>query len=566
MPDTTGTAGGAQGTSILPRVAPASGAASRKDKAAKPATRMAKLARLASARGYVWTAFYNLYAAAVADGDADAGYQLADVLASLHPTHARVEIDEAFELALRKPWARPASLTRAIVDYLMLDWRVECALNGAPLSGEDLGAMAERLANRELFAALLQGSAVADLRLERLLVVLRDYLAGTAPLTASETRLAALVATQANLVEYLWARPADAGAPAGDRSGAAASGAGERALRASLFRPPDAEEIGALESLERSAAVAFLLVRVRDEPVRHARLCEQIARQATGFALDELHETGCCPRWVTQPVAPRNLPLAVHRRLRRQQHAGSEILVVGCGTGQDLFSLCATYPQAHVTALDSSPQALAYAALRCEDQRLQGIDFLPGSLLDVAPLGWVFDVIECLDPRRQFPDLDFGCEALARCTTRGSLVRVAVPAESTDRLVSALRASARASGIGNDAAGLKRFRQDLLEGRHGALPPVLLEAPDFYTLSGLRNLLFAGTDSVPAAPAWLAMLDAHGFDFLCEEAGSQRAREASLEKLPATPACAIRDSRRDPSAAFLQTQFLWFERRAARRR
>jgi SAM-dependent methyltransferase len=269
---------------------------------------------------------------------------------------------------------------------------------------------------------------------------------------------------------------------------------------------------------------------------------------------------------VTQPFAARSLPLAVHRRIIRRRRERSEILVVGCGTGQDLFPLCATYPNAHITALDASPGKLAYAALKCEDQGLQTIEFLPGNLLDVAPLGWVFDVIECADAWRQLPDLDFGCEALARCTTRGSLLRIAIPGESTCRLAGALRASSRACGITNSTVDLKRFRTELLQGRHGTLPPALLESPDFYTLSGLRDLLFEGGDGVPGTPAWLALLDAHGFDFLCEEAGGDQARDARpAAKLQDTPASAVRDSRRD-HAVSSGMQFLWFERRAPGRR
>src|SRR5262245_25191261 len=73
-------------------------------KRATPAARMAKLARAARARGYHWTAFYSLYAAAVVEGDREAGFQLADVLIALRPTQMLPEIDEAFRLALETPW------------------------------------------------------------------------------------------------------------------------------------------------------------------------------------------------------------------------------------------------------------------------------------------------------------------------------------------------------------------------------------------------------------------------------------------------------------------------------
>ena len=54
-----------------------------------PAAQMARLARLARARGYLWTAFYNLYAASIVEGDTTAGFQLAEVLTVLRPRQPR---------------------------------------------------------------------------------------------------------------------------------------------------------------------------------------------------------------------------------------------------------------------------------------------------------------------------------------------------------------------------------------------------------------------------------------------------------------------------------------------
>jgi hypothetical protein len=530
---------------------------------------MAKLARLAHARGYLWTAFYNLYAAAVVEGDREAGFRLAEVLIELHPTHALAEVDEAFGLALRAPWARPASLTRPVVDYLMLDWRVECATEDTHLSTDDLVVVAERLANRELFVALLQTSVVSDLRLERLLIVLRDHLAAAASLTPSEMRLAALLATQAYLVEYLWPDKVGPVETQAAQSGGPSPVTAGRALQNSLFRPPTAAEVSAIEAMEGDPVISFLLERVRDEPARHARHREEIERVAVGFracTLDGHDEPMSCTRWVTQPFAPRTLPLAVRRRLRGRHREGGEILVVGCDAGQELFAVRATHPRAHITALDASPEKLAYAALKCEEHGLLTIDFLAGNLLDIPPLGWTFDLIECLNMRRQLRDPDFGCEALARCTRPGSLLRLGVDSEATCRLVSALRASSQACGITSEVADLKRFRAELLESRHGALPPALLKSPDFYTVSGLCDLLFADREIALGASAWLAMLDLHGFDFLCEEATGEGMQATRAAGPPNASLGSVRDSRRDHPFAFGDTQFLWFERRPQTRR
>ncbi|HYS11810.1 MAG TPA: class I SAM-dependent methyltransferase, partial [Burkholderiaceae bacterium] len=541
-------------------------------KRATPAARMAKLARLARARGFLWTAFYNLYAAAVIEGDQEAGFQLADVLIAFRPSEVLPEVDEAFQLALRTPWTRPASLTRAIVDYLLLDPRVEQITEEVNLSTDDLDLAAGVLARNELFATLLQTSVANDLRLERLLIALRDHLLAVAPSTPGALRLAALLATQANLVEYLWpytTGPIEA-QTTHDRPLQPVTSA--RALLNCMFRPPNGAEINAIELIAADPAISCLLERVRDEPILHTRCRDELERTAVCLgtsAVNGHNGSRSGARWVKEPFAPRKVPLAVHRRLRARRFEAGDVLVAGCGTGQDLFAVRATYPNAHVTALEANTDKLAHAARKCAEAGLPLIELLPGSLLDVAPLGWTFDLIECPGLQRHVPDADFGCEALARCSRSGSLLRLAVYSDATCRLVSALRRSAQMCGISRALGDLQRFRAELLEGLHGALPPSLLQSPEFHTASGLRDLLFADGEVALGTSAWIAMLHIHGFDFVCEEVNGDLVRAARAAGFPGAPLWSVRDSRRfqrEQPFAFGGTQFLWFERRARLRR
>lgn len=529
-----------------------------------------QLARLARARGHLWTAFYNLYAAALAEGDSGAGWQLAEVLNALNPARPLAEVDEAFELALRTPWIRPSALTRATVDYLMLEPSVELAAEGIGLLAADLDAAVEHLAGNRVFAALLQICVASDLRLERLLVFLREHLLTVDPTTPGAMRLAALIATQANLVEYLWPRTVGrVDEPAHGTAHAPVTAA--RALMNSMFRAPGLAEIAALESLEADPAIACLLERVRDEPLSKTRHRDEIERAAVSLGTSALECRGAAwvaPRWVKEPMIARRLPLAIQRRLRSRRIERGEILVAGCGTGQELPVVRATYPSGHVTALDRSVEKLAYGAHKCAQEGVERIDFFPGSLLDVPPLGWMFDLIECASLQSQSSDPDFECEALERCTRPGALLRVAVYSDATQRLVAALRNLRATLGLAGGLAELRELRAELIAGRHGALPPALLRSPVFYTASGLRELLFGETEVAVGVTAWLAMLHRHRFDFLCEEINGEFVRTARDAGLRGAAAWSIRDCRRfdrEGGLGYGGTQFLWFERRGEKR-
>src|SRR5262249_44417218 len=155
-------------------------------------------------------------------------------------------------------------------------------------------------AGNELFAALLQTAVVSDLRMERLMIALRDHLLVVAPATPGALRLAALLATQASLTEYLWpftTGPVDAQA---GRSGVTPPIPSARALLNIMFRPPTRAEISAIESIAADPAVDCLLARVRDEPVEHTRHRDEIERAAVslGTTASEQHDAQrSCVRW-----------------------------------------------------------------------------------------------------------------------------------------------------------------------------------------------------------------------------------------------------------------------------
>jgi SAM-dependent methyltransferase len=512
--------------------------------------------------------FLPLYAAAAADVRGPAGPRLAALLVRSPVARPRVELDHALTLALATPWAAPETLVRVVVDYLLLDPALARAAQN-PSDTAYLLAAAERLDGNGLFDLLLDVAAVGDPRLVGMMVALRDQFAAVPPTNEVHRRLAAVLALQANRVDYVWPLATDASPVDIAVHGASSAAGPARALVDAMFRAPSESHIGLLETLAGDAAIDRLLPRLRDEPARELQIRHRLERWTSSLGTETTTsplEARPFPRWIAHPRGPRALPAAVHGHMRQRRFRRPGVLVAGCGTGRELPELIDTYPQAQVTAVDTSLAALAYAARKCEEAHLHGIDFIPGDLLDVPPLGWTFDIVECAGVVRTLPDLHEGCAALARCTTVGSVLRLAVLTEGSCRLVNTLKDAFRAHCPQPSDVGVRRFRADLLDGALGPLPRALLDSPDFCTGAGLMRLLLGEREQSLGALAWAAELEGFGFEFLCVEASDALIDAAGEAGFPSASEWNLREWERFERGhpfVFGATYHLWFVRRDA---
>ncbi|KPQ39160.1 MAG: phycobiliprotein asparagine N-methyltransferase [Phormidium sp. OSCR] len=114
---------------------------------------------------------------------------------------------------------------------------------------------------------------------------------------------------------------------------------------------------------------------------------------------------------------------------RKPQRDDVQILDAGCGTGVGTEYLVHLNPQAQVTGIDLSEEAINVARERCRRSRAQRVRLQNLSIYEVDQLETTFDYINCVGVLHHLPDPIAGIQALANRLKPGGLMHVFVYAE-----------------------------------------------------------------------------------------------------------------------------------------
>jgi SAM-dependent methyltransferase len=120
------------------------------------------------------------------------------------------------------------------------------------------------------------------------------------------------------------------------------------------------------------------------------------------LAVKEQYEQNPYPRWVkpAPPVRPLTInqflqsefPLA-HFCAREEKSDNIDILVAGCGTGQEAIETAQRFSQARVLAIDLSVASLAYGARKTRELGIERVVYAQADILKLGSLDQSFEMI-----------------------------------------------------------------------------------------------------------------------------------------------------------------------------
>ena len=452
--------------------------------------------------------------------------------------------------ALSEPWSRPAQFAIAAAPLIKLRsgiaelvTRVNRAWPKRLTAAELLGSSGlATLAEDRLLRCVLETDLICDVELERLLTTVRAALLDLAmPADASETvrpsvlEFYCALAKQCFINEYVFAHEAaelakahalrdalagklQAGTPTPAHWVAAV------ATYVPLHALPGAAAL--LEASWPEAVDEVLTLQLR-EPLEESQHRAAIPRateiaDTVSIAVRQQYEESPYPRWMKPaPVAPATnidtylrglFPLAPLRLLGKRH--GLQVLIAGCGTGQQSIEAALLYAEAQVLAIDLSRASLGYAKRKTVELGLKNIDYAQADILQLGTLGRSFDLIEASGVLHHLGDPMAGWRVLLSLLQPGGVMRVGLYSELARDHIVAARAHIAKQGYGQTADDIRRCRQDIMDVADGSLLKRTMAWRDFYSTSQCRDLLFHVQEHRLTVPEIAAFIADSGVTFL----------------------------------------------------
>jgi Tfp pilus assembly protein PilF/2-polyprenyl-3-methyl-5-hydroxy-6-metoxy-1,4-benzoquinol methylase len=466
--------------------------------------------------------------------------------------------------ALSEVWIRPSQLAPACSRFLALNTAVRDNLALADMTWPKLippekllGSPALTAIGEDgLFRALLETTPVCEVALERLASGLRFSLL-TAALSADclnpspQLDLYCAIARQCFINSYVFIQSdtevEHVRALQDALLSALASGAAIPVLTllavaayVPLYTLPGAETL--LDRTWADSVAAVLAQQVR-APLEEKRLRVAMPILTTidddvSTQVRDQYEENPYPQWVkSPPVAEaktvdtfiRDLfPLSAFVGLDKSGDV--DVLVAGCGTGQQSIDVAQRYKAARVLAIDLSLTSLCYAQRQTRALGLNNIEYAQADIMNLPSTGRTFDVVEALGVLHHLGDPFAGWRALLSLLRPNGIMTLGFYSETARRDIVAAREFVTARGYRPTADDIRRSRQELFDCADGTpLKNVTLTISDFYSLSECRDLLFHSQEHRLNLPEIAEFIAANNLQFLGFNLDWQTARNYALQ-------------------------------------
>ena len=318
----------------------------------------------------------------------------------------------------------------------------------------------------------------------------------------------------------------------------AASSVAALACYVPLYSLPSADLL-----LERPwpAAVSELLTQQVREPSAARRYRSSLPRltaieDAVSLAVRRQYEDNPYPSWTKLAPADEwpSVGAYVRTLFPSAQFAAtgqpdSDILVAGCGTGQQSLETARRFPHARVLAIDLSLASLGYAGVKTEAAQAKNIDYAQADLLQLGTIDRTFDMIEATGVLHHIDDPLEGWRVLLSLLRPQGFMRVGLYSRLARAEVRAARDWIARRGYHATPDDIRRCRQEMIACGSDAPFAGVTHSPDFASTSGCRDLLFhvherqLGLDEIGAFLAG-QKLDFLGFELESQTLEKYRAR------------------------------------------
>ncbi len=451
--------------------------------------------------------------------------------------HDDSEVRTAMVRALTEPWGRPRDLARSAASLVKLDPGIaQSVASAAAASSRPARAMdlfgpdcLAALGADPLLRALLHSAPICDIELERLLTLARRALLEAAVETTDvlecggdSLNFYSALARQCYVTEYVFWHTEEEIKKAGALRDLLAARLAENGKVPALWLVAVAAYFP-LSSLPLASqlldhpwpeAVTDVLVQQVREPMEERQERSSIPKltdieDEVSLLVQNQYEENPFPRWVKAEPAGNPRSLAEYfcdkfPAVPFQRPVGNsriDILIAGCGTGQQSIETAQLFRDAHLLAVDLSMASLAYAKRKTRELGITSIECAQADLAKLGSLGRCFDIIESVGVLHCLADPSAGWRTLVSLLRPGGFMKLGFYSELARQTIVKAMAFIARQGYKGTPDDIRRFRQDMMNMDASAGFASLLETRDFFSISECRDMWFHVQEHRTTLPA-----------------------------------------------------------------
>ena len=166
-----------------------------------------------------------------------------------------------------------------------------------------------------------------------------------------------------------------------------------------------------------------------------------------------------------------------------------EVLIAGCGTGQNSISTATKFRNCKILATDISLSSLAYAIRKTDELGIKNIEYVQSDILNLNKIDKKFDIIECSGVLHHMDNPIKGWQTLFECLKTGGLMKIALYSSFARSHINKIREEISNHGIQSTDDEMKNFRI-ILKNSDKTEHRKITNSQDFYSLSTFRDLIF----------------------------------------------------------------------------
>ncbi|WP_417429761.1 tetratricopeptide repeat protein [Kiloniella sp.] len=269
-----------------------------------------------------------------------------------------------------------------------------------------------------------------------------------------------------------------------------------------LFLYPWAKKyIGSVEN----QWIADVLCQQISEPLEEREIRSQISsvtpvENSVSLAVRQQYEESPYPRWTKVGLSDKGMRIQdVLKQVSmdidvvdNELTDTPDILIAGCGTGQQALATKNRFENSKVLAIDLSLSSLSYAIRKTKEYGVKGIDYYQADIMELSCLNRKFDLIESSGVLHHLESPDAGWENLVNLLKPKGLMNIGLYSKFAREHLSNITSIIPIEKDCSPLQAIQKSRENIISLAKSGQKDMerVCKSIDFYSLSTCRDLLY----------------------------------------------------------------------------